>query len=449
MITHWIYRLILTSMLLLSAPQAAQALTLEETLKAAYANNPRIKAERARLESTDESVAQAASGFRPTINGSFLRGRQNTSFNNGPAQHGDSENRSLRIEQPLFRGGATVASMHSAEQRVKSGQYDLSAVEQQTMLDAATAYMAVFTTHALLDLARQNETVLSQQLKAADARFKVGEVTKTDVAQANARLADAMAARITAEGQLQSAMAQYERVVGIPLVGAVTLPETMPELPHALPEALERARSANPQLLAALHAAKSSFYDVDRNEAALLPQVSLFGNVSQDKGVGATGNSAFDQNRVGVEVRIPLYQAGAEYSRIRAAKATARSLDHEAISTRQTVDELVTQGWVSLENAISTITARNAQISAASLALEGVKSEHQFGTRTLLDVLDSEQELFTARSNLVRAERDRVVAAYTLAFRLGQLTPTALGADFTAHDPKQHAADVAWQPIGY
>lgn len=427
----------------------AHAGTFEDALSAAYERNPRIKQERERLQATDEGVAQAAAGFRPTISAAYQRGRQETNFNGGPDVTSNSEHKSLRVEQPLYRGGGTMSALNSARQRVKAGQYDLMATEQQVLLDAVTAYMNVIMASGVLNLSQQNERVLNEQVSAADERFKVGEVTRTDLAQSQSRLMGARASTLASEGQLVSAVASFERIMGYRPSGNMAIPTTLPELPLSLEDALERGRSASPQLLSALHSAKSALYDVRSNEAVLLPRASLVGSLSRDDGVGATGANQFYQDRIGVEVTIPIYQAGSEWSRVRQAQAVARQRDQASIDIRQSVDEAVSQAWEQLETATASIAAWQAQIRASEMALDGVKQEHQFGVRTLLDVLNAEQELFAARTNLVRAERDRVVAGHTLAFRLGQLYPSTLGVTGVTYNPQEHADDVAWKFIGY
>jgi len=428
---------------------SAQASSFEDALALAYQTNPQIKAQREQLQATDESVSQAVSGFRPTVSANYTRGRQETSFGGAAETTGNTETKGLRLEQPIFRGGGTWSSYQGALQEVKAGQYQLSAVEQRVLLDAVTVYMNVVSNSAILDLSRKNMDVLGEQLRAAQTRFQVGEVTRTDVAQSEARVSDAKSRVIAAEGQLLSAMASYERVIGVRPEGSLMVPERLPELPLKLEEALERARGANPQLLAALSAAKASDYDVRTSQASLLPRVSLVGNLNRQKGAGSNGTSDFDQDRIAVEVAIPLYQSGAEYSRVREASAIARQRSHESIDRRQSIDESVTQSWERLESAVATITTRNDQINAANIALDGVKQEQQYGSRTVLDVLDAEQELFTARTNLVSAQRDRIVAAYTLAFTLGQLTPATLGLHVAAYDPQVHADEVGWKTIGF
>ncbi|MFZ4541488.1 MAG: TolC family outer membrane protein [Rickettsiales bacterium] len=428
---------------------AANAAVFEDVLSAAYANNPQIKAERQRQEATDEGVAQAVSGFRPTVSANYNINHQNTSITASPDVSGKADAATLSLTQPLFRGGSTIASWNAAEQRVKAGQYQLSAVEQQVLLNAVTAYMNVVQASALLDLSRNNMEVLGEQLKAADTRFQVGEVTRTDVAQSQARLSDAKSSLIAAEGQLLSAIANYERVIGIRPEGTLAVPEKLPELPATLEDALERARAANPQLLATLHTARASDYDVRTNQGTLLPRVNLVGALSRQTGAGTAGNVDVDQDRIGVDVTIPLYQSGAEWSRVREASAIARQRSHESIDQRMSTDEATTQSWEQLESAIATTASRNDQIKAASLALDGVKQEQQYGSRTVLDVLNAEQELFVARTNLVRAQRDRIVAAYTLAFTLGQLTPQNLGLTVAAYNPQIHTNEVGWKAIGF
>ena len=431
------------------AAPAAYAGSFEDALSSAYENNPRIKADRQRQQATDEQVAQAVSGFRPNISANYGTGRQRSSTAGAPWVNGNDTTKGLNVTQPLFRGGGTWSSYQAALQRVKSGEYSLGALEQQVMLDSATTYMNVVQASAILELSRQNMDVLGAQLKAANTKFQVGEVTRTDVAQSESRLSDAKSRVIGAEGELLGAMAVYEHVIGVKPEGTLTVPDRLPELPISLDDALERSRGANPQLLAAIHNAKAADYDVRTSESALLPRVDLVGSMNRQSGAVSAGASDFDQDRVGLQVSIPIYQSGSEYSRVRQASATARQRDHQSIDARMNIDQQVAQAWEQLESATATIGIRNDQIKSATLALDGVKQEQQYGSRTVLDVLDAEQELFTARTNLVRAQRDRIVSAYTLAFNLGQLTPNNLGLTVAQYDPQVHADKVGWKTLGF
>ena len=418
-------------------------------LTATYTDNPRIKAERQRQESSDEEVAQAVSGFRPNASISYDRGRQRTSFGSTEDNFSDVDDRVLNVNQPLFRGFGTISSYRAAKQRVKAGQAQLMAVEQAVLQQAITAYMDVVANQSLLELSRNNKEVLEKQLKASKERFDVGEVTRTDVAQSEARLSQARTEVISAEGQLISAIAAFERVVGYKPEGALSVPKQAPELPASLKEALNVGRDANPQLLAAIRTYKASNHDVWTNTSTLLPRISLVGSISEREGAGFDGNNTFEQDRLAVSVQIPLYQSGAEWSRVREAKAIARQQKHTAMDTQLSVEESVTRAWESLETSIATIAERDDQIKAAEIALDGVKQEQEYGARTVLDVLDAEQELFTARTNLVRAQRDKTVATYNLLVTMGALTPEALDLNTASYDPNEHYDAVKWQPIGF
>lgn len=441
-------------------PKASTAATVSTTsnssghpftnsLVTTYNTNPRIKAERQRQEATDESVAQAVSGFRPNLTGSYNRGRQRTSFDGADWSSSTSEDKGLTISQPLFRGFGTIAGYRSAVQRVMAGAYQLYAVEQQVLLEAIAAYMNVVANVSILDLARNNRDVLHKQLDASLERFNVGEVTRTDVAQSEARLSQAKTQVISSEGRLISSIAEYERVVGHKPEGQLVTPDNIPELPATLKEALAQARAANPELLSAVHAAKSSDHDVSVRKSVILPTVSLVGSMNRQEGAGVLGSSQFDQDSLTLQVSVPLYQSGAEYSRVREAKSVARQRKEESIDAGLAVDEAVTKAWEQLETAINTIRTREDQIKAAEIALEGVKQEQEYGARTILDVLDAEQELFNARTNLVTAQRDRVVASYNLLLNLGRLTPKNLELPVKEYDPSEHYDDIKWLPFGY
>lgn len=445
--SHKTMLLALAATLFFGAPAFADSFS--DALVATYKNNPQIKAERQRQRATDEDVAQAISGFRPTAEAGYAKGRQRTAFGGSGWSYGDTENKNLTVRQPIFRGGGTLSSYNAAKQRVRAGQNQLLGTEQQVLLDAIAAYMDVVRATSILELSRNNEDVLDKQLGASKERFDVGEVTRTDVAQSEARLSNARTNVISAEGQLISAMAAFERTVGYKPEGTLTQPEKLPELPATLEEALAQARAANPDLLASIHAAKSANYDVWTNKSSLLPQVSLVGSMSRQKGAGVLGTSDFDQDAIGLEVRIPLYQSGAEYSRVREAKSLARQRKFQQFDTQLAVEQSVTRAWEQLETAIATIKTREEQINAADVALEGVRQEQEYGARTVLDVLDAEQELFNAKTNLVQAQRDRVVAAYGLLLTLGKLTPTYLDLPVKQYDPEEHYDDVKWLPAGF
>jgi outer membrane protein len=437
----------LLSATMLATP--AYANSFADALVSTYETNPRIKAQRQSQQATDEVAAQAASGFRPDISADYSYGRQRSDFGNTGWGYNNGETKGITVEQPLFRGGTTVANLGSARQRVKAGQDRLNAVEQSVMLEAITAYMDVVQAQALLELSRNNEAVLARQMEGTKQRFEYGDVTRTDVAQSEARYSNARATTTTAEGEVISAIATFERVVGYKPTGTLDVPQSYPPIPASLEEALTIARDMNPSFLSSIHSEKSANYDVNANIGTMLPQVSLVGSMSRANNAGVNGASEFDQDALTLNVRIPLYQTGAEYSRVREAKAVARQRREEAANSLVTVNEQATQAWEGLETSIATIASREDQIEAAEVALDGVKQEQEYGARTVLDILDAEQELYIARTNLVRAQRNRIVAVYNLLTTLGQLTPENLQLAVNSYDPDINYDDVKWQFIGF
>jgi len=439
--------LLLTAASLLAYPACADSFT--DALTATYQNNPGIKAERDRQRATDEEVSQALSGFRPNVSASYSRGRQRSAFGGADWNNGDSENASLTLRQPLFRSGGTLSSYNAAKQRARAGEQQLTAREQRVLMDAVTSYVDVTAAASILQISRENEATLTKQLNASRERFEVGEVTRTDVAQSEARLSIARTQVINAEGSLISAIAAFERVIGYKPEGMLDQPIQFPELPLSLQEALEQARASNPELLRAIHLAKSSEYDVWTNKSAILPRVDLVGSMVRQEGVGVIGNNKFDQDSIAVELTVPIYQAGAEYSRVREAKSVARQRQYERDDTKLNVEQAVSRAWEQLETARSTIRSREGQIQAAQVALDGVRQEQEYGARTVLDVLDAEQELFSARTALVQAQRDRVVATYNVLLTLGRMTPSYLQLPVAQYDAREHYDDTKWLPIGF
>lgn len=422
-----------------------------QTLVSTYQNNPRIKAQQKALAGLDENVSQAVAGWRPSAEANYSNGRGRTRSNtpgNDDWNYSDRETRGLTVVQPIFQGGETIAQTSRAENLVTAGRADLRATEQQVLLEAITAYMDVLRDQSVLDLSRNNQEVLKKQMQASQERFDVGEVTKTDVAQSEARLSRAESDTIQALGSLRISEANFERSVG-KRPSNITVPQSYPAVPRSLDEAVKIGQKNNPGIISANFRQESSEDEVDINVARILPDVNLRGSMSRDDGAGTDGNLRFDEDNVLMTVRVPLYQSGAEYSRIRQAKENASQRKFELLNAKDVNRQEVTQAWENLQTSIATIRSQQDAINAAEVALDGVKQEHLYGTRTVLDVLDAEQELFIARVNLVRAERNRVVSLYTLLSSVGQLTLQNLGLQTTVYDPSEHYDDVKYQFIGF
>lgn len=418
--------------------------TLEDALAAAYLNNPRIHAQRANLRTSDEDVSQAVAGWRPTItvdaDAGFSSVETVSNFGGGVSTTTE-DNLSPRsftftLSEPLYRGGRTVAETRSAENLVSAGRSTLNVTEQEVLLDAVTAYMDVLRSVAEVDLSRNNERVVARQFEAAQDRFAVGEVTRTDVAQAEARLSQSKADRVAAEGDLISARAGYRLIMG-DLPGTLVWPELADGLPADERESLIAGLRGNPAIFSADFAERAARENIDVALSDLLPEVTL----------QARFNNQFDTSSFTEEsetasllatVNIPLYQSGAGHSAVRQSKQVAAERRLNLEQARREVVEEVTRAWEALITAQARVLAFRSQVTASEIALDGVEQEAFVGLRTTLDVLDAEQELFEARVSLVRAQRDGIVSSYWLKASIGDLTASKLGLRVELYDPAQH-----------
>ncbi len=434
-------------------PGAASAQSLEEALAQSYAANPRLLGERAALRATDEGVSAALSAWRPTVSLSSNYGhrqqRLSGSFFSSDDFSGSTPGAvGLRLSQPLYQGGATTAQTHAAEERVVAGRARLVDVEQQVLSAAASAYVAVVRDQSVVELNQNNEQVLERQLQATRDRFHVGEVTRTDVSQAEARVADARASRIESEGTLESARAGYENLMGV-LPGRLEFPAMDGfSVPATAAAALELSGARNPSILAAAASERAALHDVSAAGANLLPRVTLDAMAQR----GWSPNSFTDESdtlEVTANVLIPLYQSGAEYARVRQLREIALQRRRELDTARRMVRESVAQSWEQLQTARARVDAFEASVEANGIALEGVQQEAAVGARTVLDVLDAEQELFEARVNLVRAEAAAADATFRLLSVVGGMTARALRLPVELYDPTDNYDAVRGKWLGF
>jgi len=423
---------------------AVSADTLKDAMAAAYVSNPQLLAQRAALRATDEGISRAKAGYLPSLSGTY-------SYSNGDRKEAgtteaipsSSESYGLTANYNLFRGFQDKNNISRAKSSVKAGRAQLQSVEQQILLGVVTAYMNVVRDVATVDLRTNNIQVLGRQLQASQDRFRVGEVTRTDVAQSEARLENAKSALLTAEAALATSRAQYGRVVG-QAPGTLETPGTKPDLPTNLDTAIELAMELSPGVLAARYNEKAAAYNVRSAKGALLPTVGIQGRWSDNSQsqfeptVNTTITSSAQSKSVGLQVSVPLYAGGARYSDIRAAKQlqSQRRLDiHQAERVAQ---ENVFVAWDNYRAAVGQITSSQASVRANEIALEGVKQEAFVGSRTTLEVLNAEQELLNARVSLVRAQRDEIVAAYNLVSTTGKLTAKDIGLGVDVYDEKEY-----------
>jgi outer membrane protein len=431
------------------APGKAHAQTLEEALKAAYQNNPTLLAQRARLRATDEKVPQALSNWRPTVEVTGSAGTSGTTSKGGTSsgstvlggQHLEPRSVGVTLTQPLFRGGRTIAATSGAENTVRAERARLLKTEQDVMLSAATAFVDVFRDEAVLKLNVNNEQVLKRQLEATRDRFEVGEITRTDVHQAQARLAKATADRIRAEGDLEVSRATYQKVVGVPSPRNLKAPAVPPVQPATQDAAVKLAAINNPDVVGAEFDKLAQLDTVDAVRGELLPTVSVSTSLTREL-ESSTEDRRVDTAEIKLNVTVPLYQQGAVYSRLREAKQTAAERLHAIDRARRESIEAATRAWETLASASAQVKAFKSQIEANVVALEGVEREAQVGSRTVLDVLDAEQELLDSRVAHVRSQRDELVAFYQLKAAMGQLTAREMKLPVDLYDPMGHYQEV-------
>jgi len=445
--------MVLLGSVIVSTPHQAHAQSqpLIDALTTAYLNNPTLLSRRARLRSTDEGVPQALSNWRPDVSMSLNQGYSDVENTNGTGtsrnQWRNSAGYSFDVTQSLFRGGRTLAATSKAENAVRAERGRLLGIEQTIFLDTISAYMDVFRDEAVLKLNISNEQVLSRQLEATRDRFQVGEITRTDVHQAEARRAKAKADRIQAEGDLEASRAAFLSVVGESAPGGLSAPSQPAGLPETKEEAIKIASIKNPIVIAAEFDRLSALDNVDEVWGELLPDLGLTAGYSRQFEAAAE-QGRIDTAKIGLNLAIPIYQQGAVYSRLREARQTVAERAFVVDEQRRVAVETATRAWEALQTAAARVASFDTQIEANVIALEGVQREASVGSRTILDVLDAEQELLNARVSHVRGRRDELVAMYEIKSALGQLTARDLALPVTLYDPREHYREVRDQWFG-
>lgn len=445
----------------LAAPAFASAESLTDALTAAYGGNPALQAARAKLRAQDEEVPQALSNWRPSVTLSGAVGDSVMRGNYVPnlGEHNMQQTYTAALSQPVYRGGQTEDQTAQAKADVQAGRAQLHNTEQTVLLNVVTAYEDVLQGQALVALNRNNEQVMTRDLEATDDRFKVGEVTRTDVAQSQSRLSGAHADLVRAEGDLKAATANYLALVGH-LPGTLTDPAPLNTLPGSVAEARDLAMHDNPQVVAQGYAAEAARHAVDLATDKLKPRGSLDASETNMMGgpeayILQPPSSNFvvanEKSRVStatLTLTVPIYQQGVEYSDIRQQKNLAGEARTQLDEMRRDAVDSATRAWENLQAARARITSYSAQIKAAQVALEGVRKENEVGSRTVLDVLNAEQELLASQVNLVAARHDSVVAEFALKSAVGQLTARSLGLPVEIYDPIKHYDDVRGKWFG-
>ncbi|WP_309601576.1 TolC family outer membrane protein [Sphingomonas sp.] len=426
---------------------SASADTLREALNAAYRTNPTLTGQREALKVNDASVAIARAAGRPLVSATVGLNRDLTQsgslqrLGKGPYVTGGVD-----VSYPLFNGGSVKNSITAAKTRVEAGRATLRAVEGDVFTEAVAAYMDVIRDRAIVELNENQVRVLATNLEASRDRFQIGDVTRTDVAQSEARQALSRSALETARGRLTSSEENYRRVVG-QRPGVLAPPPPLPPLPATADQAVQIALANNPDLIAISRQADAARYDVRVAQAARLPTVS--GVASGDYVNTISGNTGGapregTSTSIGVQGRIPLYQGGLPAARVAQSQALEGQTLEQRVATERAVIATTRSAFATYRAAQDAIVSNQVAVKANELALEGARAENGVGTRTILEVLNAEQELLNAQVQLVTARRDAYVAGFQLLNAMGQAQADVLGLDGgPLYDPLGNYRDVA------
>ena len=438
---------------LLSSPSGALAETLTGALAKAYKFNQDLNAARAQLRATDENVPQARSALRPFISGVGSANASRSRTTRGDdlpriRDRTDSIGFGVQLNQTIFDGFQTQNNVAAAQAQIRAARGNLSNTEQNVLFDAASAYMNVLRDRRIAALRRENLGFLEEQVRAAGARFEVGEGTRTDVAQAESQQALATALLNSALAQVASSEATYFDIIGDSPDNLVagTLPSGV--LPRSVDEAFRISQAEHPAIQATLAAVDAAAFQVKSAEGAFLPELSLTGRVDDTYALNERDPSSLPgvrvntQNEVsasvGAQLTIPIYQGGRASSVVRQAKEVLGQRRIEVDGARDQVRAAVATAWAQLQAARANITGYRAQVDAARLALNGVIEERNVGQRTTLDVLNSQADVISAQILLAGSTRDEVVAGYAVLSAIGRLSAERLSLVASVYRPTEH-----------
>lgn len=428
------------SLLIALAAGTASADTLREALASTYKANPTLTGQRESLKATDSGVAIARAAGRPQVAATVglthdltRSGRFDVETSKGPFVTGGVD-----VSYPLFQGGTVRNDIKAAKSRVQAGRATLRAVEGDVFTEAVAAYMDVIRDRALVELNANNVKVLSTDLEATRDRFQIGDLTRTDVAQSEARLSIQKSRLILAEARRTASEENYRRVIG-KQPGPLQPPPPLPPLPVNADQAVQIALANNADLVAVTRQAEAAGYDVKSVRGTRLPTISAVASGDYANTVSGNTNGLVRSGTatsVGVQGRIPLYQGGLPGARIRQAQAFEGQTLEQRVATERAVVANTRSAYADYQAATDSIASNQIAVTANELALEGARAENSVGTRTILDVLNAEQELLNSQALLVTARRDQYVAGFQLLNAMGQAEAEDLGLDGGAlYDP--------------
>ena len=448
-----------TIVMALMAPSLAQADTIEAALVRAYQNNPQLNVQRAVVRTTDENVPQALAGYRPkaavTSSAGFQYLDSNTTSGGTASSivrrefHGTDAPRSVgaTVTETLFNGNQTANKTRVAESQVSGAREALRLLEGTVLLSAATIYMDYLRDAAIVEVQRSNTLVLEQTLRQTRDRYGVGQVTPTDVAQAEAQLAAGKSQQLTAEATLVTTASNFRRITGIEPSGLTPGSPVDRFLPRNEASSIALSLTENPGVTAAMFGIDVNYLQVKINEGALLPTVTVQASVQQSYEQTLTTFRTFGASTI-AQVSAPIYQGGAEYSLIRQSRENLAQQRLNLETVRDQTRANTVTAWGQLVAGKAQVASAVSQVAASELALLGVRREASVGQRTTLDVLNAQQALVNARVALVTAQHDRVVASYAVLNAVGRLSPQVLNLNTVVYDPSVHYQQVRDNWVG-
>jgi len=445
----------LAAVLLTLTGASAGAETLQDALSLAYTTNPTLQAERARIRALDENFVQARAVALPSLTASAQATdsstesagvNPNTGIPLGGLRTSDTTAYSLTATQNLYRGGRTRAVMDQARSGIEAGRAQLWSLQQSILVETVAAYMDVRRDEAIVSIRANNVGVLERQLQASRDRFEVGEITRTDVSQAQARLAGARSLFAAAQATRVVNRAAYERIVGR-APGSLEEQPALPPLPDTLQVAFEIAAAANPDVEAARHAEDAAHAAVRDAKGAMRPSANLTATASHTETYSGSPFESDGLSLVG-RISVPLYAGGANSSVLRQARQNESRARLQLRDAERRVREAVASAWSGYQAAQSQIVSTSEQVRANEIAFEGVEAEAGVGLRTTLDVLNAEQELLNARLAFASAEREAYVAGYRVLQSVGAVGPETLGLEVDGYDPAVNFSSVRRRYLG-
>lgn len=424
--------------------QLSPVTSLEDALSRTYMQNTDLDAQRAQLRQTDENVNQALDQWRPSVS---VQGQQSKNWQfptKGRDNYSGTTGVGASVNQNIYAGGGTVAGTRKAESDVMAGRSQLVNQEQKSLFDASQAFFNVIARREIVEARKKNEEFLKKTLDQAQARYEVGEISRTDVAAAEASYAEAAAQRVQAQGDFEVANAAFYQVVGSP-AGNLVMPKVLLPLPDKLQDAQSIALTKSPTISQAKHQLESSEHNVNVALAQLLPKVDVSGSSNTQRqaasfGVDQKGTALSAQ----VTATVPIYSQGIPNSQARQAHQAVGQAKVQLEGARRAVKKGVTEAWESLIAARKAVEQYVASVKAQKLAVEGVTEEAIVGVKTVLDVLEQEKKYIDTQVSLIQAEQSLMVASYQVLQSMGQLTAKELGLNVNHYDPEKHYDDVKW-----